>query len=170
MLTANAGFLLAFVAGNYLAYHTIPYIGILVSVGYLASFVYFPETPIFLLRRKKEQVFLMSNVRFFILVLSQQKYMFYKNSWPKIHSNFIEMLKSMQKCPMQLAKSGRSYESESKKWRQTRRKKLNSNGKTCVIRKFFFIIKTNPFMFGRWISTPYIFLFLCFYSQNTCRP
>lgn len=57
MLAANAGFLITFIAGNYLAYHTIPYIGIIVSIIFLAVFIFFPETPTFLLKRKKEQVF-----------------------------------------------------------------------------------------------------------------
>lgn len=56
MLSANSGFLFAFLAGHYMTYHTIPYIGIVISIVYLAVFLYFPETPTFLLRQKNEKV------------------------------------------------------------------------------------------------------------------
>lgn len=56
MLTANAGFLLSFVAGNYLNYHEIPFIGLAISIVYLLTFIFFPETPQFLLKTKKEEV------------------------------------------------------------------------------------------------------------------
>lgn len=56
MLSANAGFLMAFLAGHYLQYHTIPYIGIIVSILYAMTFIFFPETPVYLLRKKNEEV------------------------------------------------------------------------------------------------------------------
>lgn len=56
MLSANAGFLLSFVAGNYLKYHEIPFIGLAISIVYLLAFIFFPETPQFLLKSKKEEV------------------------------------------------------------------------------------------------------------------
>lgn len=56
MLAANMGFLFGFLAGYYLTYFTIPYIGIILSIIYLVSFAYFPETPSFLLRCKKPEV------------------------------------------------------------------------------------------------------------------
>lgn len=70
MLTANAGFLLSFVAGNYLEYHQIPYIGLAISILYLLVFIFFPETPQFLLKRKKEEARVTSTMR------SYQKYLF----------------------------------------------------------------------------------------------
>lgn len=56
MLCANSGFLFGFLAGYYLTYFTIPYFGIILSIVYLVSFTFFPETPSFLLRCKKEEV------------------------------------------------------------------------------------------------------------------
>lgn len=56
MLTANAGFLLSFLAGNYLKYHEIPYFGLATAIVYFLAFMYFPETPQFLLKCKKEEV------------------------------------------------------------------------------------------------------------------
>lgn len=56
MLSANSGFLFAFLAGHYMTYHTIPFVGIAISILFLATFLRFPETPVFLLRQKNEQV------------------------------------------------------------------------------------------------------------------
>lgn len=56
MQFANAGFLIAFLAGYYLTYHTIPYIGIGVSLVFMVAFSFFPETPTYLLRNKKDGV------------------------------------------------------------------------------------------------------------------
>lgn len=67
MLSANAGFLFAFLAGYYLTYHSTPYIGIAISAIYLVTFVYFPETPIFLLRHKKDEV----NIRIIVKKLCE---------------------------------------------------------------------------------------------------
>lgn len=56
MLAANAGFLIAFLAGYYLNYHTIPCIGIGISIVYMLGISFFPETPTYLLRHKKNGV------------------------------------------------------------------------------------------------------------------
>lgn len=61
MLSANTGFLVAFLAGHFLNYHTIPYIGIVISVFYAMFIIYFPETPVYLLRKKNERVILIKN-------------------------------------------------------------------------------------------------------------
>lgn len=61
MLSANCGFLFGFLAGYYLSYFQIPYVGIILSIVYLLAFTYFPETPSFLLRCKKEEVMLYFN-------------------------------------------------------------------------------------------------------------
>lgn len=37
-------------------YRDVPYIGIAISIVYLSTFLYCPETPIYLLRQKDEQV------------------------------------------------------------------------------------------------------------------
>lgn len=59
MLCANAGFLISFLAGNYMQYHQIPYIGLGISIAYLLAILYFPETPQFLLKSKKDEVKMM---------------------------------------------------------------------------------------------------------------
>lgn len=56
MQFANAGFLIAFLAGYYLNYHTIPYIGIGVALVFMLAFSFFPETPSYLLRNQKDGV------------------------------------------------------------------------------------------------------------------
>lgn len=90
MLTSNVGFLLSFIAGFYLSYHQIPYIGFGLSVAYLAIFLFFPETPQFLLKRKKEEVriqwaiIITRNIHltfysFIDLQLAEKSFRFYRN-------------------------------------------------------------------------------------------
>lgn len=56
MLSANAGFLFAFIAGHYLNYHQIPFLGILISIVFIAAFVFFPDSPAHYLRRDDQEV------------------------------------------------------------------------------------------------------------------
>lgn len=89
MLSANAGFLFAFLAGYYLTYHQIPYVGIVISGIFSASFIFFHETPIFLLRHKKEEVWHSTqnysnypehrDELSFISQLAEQSFRFYRN-------------------------------------------------------------------------------------------
>ncbi|XP_055300883.1 facilitated trehalose transporter Tret1-like isoform X2 [Sitodiplosis mosellana] len=97
MLSANSGFLFGFLAGYYLSYFEIPYFGIILSIVFLVSFTYFPETPSFLLRCKKEE-------------LAERSFRFYRNvkkgepmpenigkEWDELQKGLEEMMKSKSK-------------------------------------------------------------------------
>lgn len=86
MLSANAGFLFAFVAGWYLDYYSIPYVGLMLSVLFLACFLYFPETPTYLLKHKKLEVghdrtFTINNQTNFLsfFQLAEKSFRFYRS-------------------------------------------------------------------------------------------
>lgn len=104
MLTANAGFLLSFVAGNYLNYHEIPFIGLAMSIVYFMTFIFFPETPTFLLKTGKEQVRNESHGE------SEKRniYAILLFSWQRNHFGFIEILQWMWNSPTSAKKNGNS--------------------------------------------------------------
>lgn len=56
MLSANSGFLLAFIAGHYCSYQTIPITWVGIPIIFLCIFQMFPETPIYLLKHNKAEV------------------------------------------------------------------------------------------------------------------
>lgn len=56
MLTANFGFLLAFIAGHYLAYETVPFVWMGIPIIFLCIFQMFPETPFYLLKHNNAEV------------------------------------------------------------------------------------------------------------------
>lgn len=88
MQFANAGFLIAFLAGYYLTYHTIPFIGIGVSLVFMVAFSFFPETPTYLLRNKKDGVRKPQNLFLFI---RNGNVMTNDNIFP-VGRNFVQIL------------------------------------------------------------------------------
>lgn len=88
MLAANAGFLIAFLAGYYLSYHTIPCIGIGISIVYMLGISFFPETPTYLLRHKKNGV---TKTLYFYSDQTFSIEVDFISSWLKFRSDFIDV-------------------------------------------------------------------------------
>lgn len=115
MLSANSGFLFGFLAGYYLTYFTIPYFGIILSIVYLVAFTFFPETPSYLLRCKKEEVMRKFNVSVNLICIFKKKEIIFTFSQLNILFDSIEMLSKMKRCQKMLPKNGMSFESGQKK-------------------------------------------------------
>lgn len=49
MVICCTGILLSYIAGTYISYQYVPYVFIVLPVIFLATFMFFPETPQFLL-------------------------------------------------------------------------------------------------------------------------
>lgn len=62
MVICCCGILLGYTAGTYLSYVTIPYIFMLLPIIFLATFIFFPETPQFLLIRNDNAVSLQTSL------------------------------------------------------------------------------------------------------------
>lgn len=177
MLSANSGFLFAFLAGHCMTYHTVPYIGIAVSILYLATFLYFPETPTYLLRQKNESVrFFLDfssdpdysnqlwifhfheNARLFSFQKAEQSFRFYRNVGPT------------EPMPMNINKDWeelRQHVDDAMKAEQSRLeyKDLCNYSHLSVILSYFCIrrlhLQNSPNSFRFSPSQ---------FSQNPCRP
>lgn len=57
LLAASFGIVIAFAIGTYFSYHATPLLAICVNALFVTMFSVFPETPIFLLKQHRIQVF-----------------------------------------------------------------------------------------------------------------
>lgn len=56
MLICGVGILLGYIAGAYLSYQTIPYVFAALPLIFLGTFIFFPETPQYLLIKNDKLV------------------------------------------------------------------------------------------------------------------
>lgn len=94
-LSVNLGILLGFVAGHYLSFFTVPKCALLFTVTHFVTFIFFPESPTFLMRKDRlneavEALQFYRNSR----RMSDQKLDFYKNELHKLINVGGEDLKS----------------------------------------------------------------------------
>ncbi|CAD7088652.1 unnamed protein product [Hermetia illucens] len=55
VFSINIGMVLAFVSGNYVSYNVVPYMYTTLAIMHLIIFVFFPESPIYLMKLQKEK-------------------------------------------------------------------------------------------------------------------
>lgn len=60
VFSGNLGMFVAFVAGAYLRYETVPWVFIPISVFVFVGFLYLPDTPVHLMRNKQISVSIVS--------------------------------------------------------------------------------------------------------------
>lgn len=80
ILSAHFGVALAFIFGNYLTYNTSAIFMIVLSVLFAVLFFFFPETPTFLVKQNKIDVFILTFINIFC-VLS------FTNDFHSMHAN-----------------------------------------------------------------------------------
>lgn len=86
MLSVNFGVLIGFIVSSHIAYHIIPFCILVLPIIYLLLILMFPETPQYLLRKKK-------------FTAAEESFRFYKNcgidSKKDDHDNSFDQLKSV---------------------------------------------------------------------------
>lgn len=58
-LTMNFGILLSFIIGSYLPYEDVPYVLMVFPILYFFGVFYLPDTPMFLLKKGKIEVYIL---------------------------------------------------------------------------------------------------------------
>lgn len=90
MVICCTGILLGYTAGAYVSYQNIPYVFIILPVIFLATFIFFPETPQFLLIKNDNTVSI-----FLIAFISYESVWFF--SLQKNHFDFMPIIKVLPK-------------------------------------------------------------------------
>ncbi|CAD7088651.1 unnamed protein product [Hermetia illucens] len=88
--SCNIGILTAYVLGNYMSYNTSPYIFIGVTVLYFVLLLFLPESPIYLMKRQKEQKAEHSLRYFRNMRKISQPPDFFKDEIEKLRNDYID--------------------------------------------------------------------------------